>query len=244
MKKFYAVLIAFAALFLADISFARLVIEPGIPPVTVTSGTFYNAVETSSGAWFCNKGELIISTQTGNTIFLNNITDFDGGAIYAFDGSTTTIGSGVEFSSNTARFGGAVWNGGKMTIENKVVFSSNTADAGGAIGNFGELTVGNEVEFSSNTAKFGGAIGAMPGSTIMIGTGVTFSSNTADAGGAIYTHQEGSVTETVTIMISSNAVFISNKSGAGGAIYANPDSEITIGSDSYIIVERYGMKGE
>ena len=194
MKKFYAVLIAFAALFLADISFARLVIEPGIPPVTVTSGTFYNAVETSSGAWFCNKGELIISTQTGNTIFLNNITDFDGGAIYAFDGSTTTIGSGVEFSSNTA--------------------------------------------------KFGGAIGAMPGSTIMIGTGVTFSSNTADAGGAIYTHQEGSVTETVTIMISSNAVFISNKSGAGGAIYANPDSEITIGSDSYIIVERYGMKGE
>ena len=113
---------------------------------------------------------------------------FNGGAIYAASGSTTTIGSGTEFSFNkTYNFGGAIWNRGEITTGKEVVFSSNTAlFSGGALyaSSGSSITIGTDSIVTSNFANFdGGAIYATSGSTTTISSGVIFSSNSAKSGG-------------------------------------------------------------
>ena len=238
MKKFYAVLIVFAALFLSfDISFAREEINPG-PPLIITSGTYSDANESVNGGIFYNEGELIINNLNGDIKFINNEVDTascSGGAIYTVSGSTTTIGKGVEFSSNTAGHGGAIRNKGKMTIDSDSNFSFNDVRGeGGAIFNDGELTISTGANFISNISNSfwygGGAIlnSALSGRVgkLTIGSDSKFSLNAAvdGAGGAIYN-------ELGLITIGDRAEFSTNTAvGVGGAIYNN--GVMTIGAEA------------
>ena len=226
MKKFYAVLIVFAALFLSfDISFAREEINPG-PPLIITSGTYSDANESVNGGIFYNEGKLIINNLNGDIKFINNEVDTascSGGAIYTVSGSTTTIGKGVEFSSNTAGWGGAIYNAGVMTIGEEALFSGN------------------------KTSNYGGVIYNNSQSTMTIGSGAKFSFNKSDlSGGAIYNNG--------TVTIGDGALFDFNCSGSGsygGAILNDSSGELTFGAGAKFIsniagsdsgaIENYGV---
>ena len=89
----------------------------------------------------------------------------NGGAVANFAGAAS-VGSGAEFTNNTAQYGGAIYNSayGKtdknsLTISGDTTFSGNTATAengGGAIYTEGNTTLdtnAGNIEFTGNTAN-------------------------------------------------------------------------------------------
>ncbi len=173
----------------------------------------------NEGGAIWNGGDLEIFEGTK---FYSNTASGQGGAIYDYANSTTTIRDNCIFSLNTAGEGGAIRSGGYLNIGSNILFSSNTASngyyGGGAICSFTEATIGNDVIFSSNTAIRGGAIYSHQDT--IIGDNAIFefnlgSSKTQDvidgAGGAVMCMN--------SLTIGKNANFVSNTAGTGGAIW-------------------------
>ena len=141
-----------------------------------------------------------------------------GGGIF---NSGTLIVTNSTFSSNSAQFGGAIFNdggggGGTISSLSNSTFSSNSASSGygGAIyNNAGTISSLSNSTFSSNSASsgYGGAIFNDNLGTIGSLSNSTFSSNSAQSGGAIY--NSGG-----TISSLPNSTFSSNSAQYGGAI--------------------------
>ena len=161
-------------------------------------------------------------------IFKNNTAGNNGGAISFITNDMVTIGNGASFIKNSAgNYGGAIESHGYVTADNSLQFSSNTAKYGGAIANSGGglFTLGNGTSFYGNEAEQdGGAIYNNQFSNILnmtdigkgninIGLGTTFNKNTAlGKGGAVY--NAGSFT------LDNQAAFKENSSVLeGGAVY-------------------------
>lgn len=189
-----------------------------------------NSVSNNGGAIY-NEGTLTIA---GRGTFLSNSSngeDGSGGAIY---NNVTTAGiegltiSNMEFTSNTARYGGAIYNeAGKLVISDgnpqySTRFSSNGLSSftsgetlGGAIynSNNGEVVIGQYVEFSGNQAGKGMAVYNL--GTLSIKNNVTF---TAHQNGSSVLYNEG--TGKISFITDGIVTFSSNYSNAnGGGIY-------------------------
>ena len=191
--------------------------------LTVTRGIFTgNSAFTAGGAIYNYLGvtaNVTDSTFTGNSAGTGN-----GGAIYNLGTLTTTGGS---FASNTAHYGGVIYNYiGTANITDST-FTGNSAGTGngGAIYNLATLNLMGD-SFVSNTAGSGGAIYNNNVGTLLTITGGTFTSNTADNGGAIC-----NLLGQTTL---SNVTFRNNSatSGEGGAI-SNNAGTLTIAGGSY-----------
>lgn len=178
--------------------------------------------ESNGGAIAVQGSSPNASMTFDNVNFSDNSSVTRGGAIYNGDTNITINGKG-EFSGNTSKTGGAVYNldttgNTKFTTGTDSTFTSNSATGnGGAIANFdGVVNVGQNNEFSNNTAQKGGAIynsNWQKTAVTNISGGTTFSNNEAtDKGGAIY--NSGSVKMDTT---AGDITFTNNSSANGGS---------------------------
>lgn len=151
--------------------------------------------------------------------FTNNKTDGNGGAI--FNSGTLTLGDGVSFTGNSAKFGGAVWNDGKMEIAAGTKFVGNNSEkAAGALYNSGTGTLDNliGVVFENNTAAQGGAINNSKTSASVKGGTINLISKSHFIGNSGGISQGGAIRNQGTISTITDSVFDSNVAGNGGAI--------------------------
>ena len=195
-------------------------------------------------------------TIAGSVQFINNSADY-GGAIYS-DGSVTiadnaqvffqgnhaktiggaiaslqhvTIAGSVQFTNNSADYGGAIYSDGSVTIADnaQVFFQGNHAKTiGGAIASLQHVTIAGSVQFINNSANYGGAIYSDGSVTIADNAQVFFQGNHAKTiGGAI-----GSL-EHVTI--AGSAQFTNNSALQGGAI--DSDGNVTIADNAQVVFQ-------
>ncbi len=167
----------------------------------------------------------------GGSFNENTATEF-GGAIYNTfhndknDNKYVSV-SNVEFNSNGAMYGGAIYNesadetdpiGGVMNLTD-VTFTGNTADElGGAIYSAGVMTFNGAMRFDGNSAgTYGGAIYGDDG-YMTFNDAVTFDGNTAaEDGGAVYWYSvNGDVEEAQRTLTFKKAATFTNNSGEGG----------------------------
>lgn len=151
--------------------------------------------------------------------FTTNKTDRNGGAI--FNSGTLTLGDGVSFTGNSAKFGGAVWNDGKMEIATGTKFvGNNSKSAAGALYNSSTGTLDNliGVVFENNTAAMGGAINNAKTSASVKGGTIDLISKSHFVGNSGGKSQGGAIRNQGTISTITDSVFDSNIAGNGGAI--------------------------
>ncbi|MBR5882053.1 MAG: right-handed parallel beta-helix repeat-containing protein, partial [Mailhella sp.] len=197
-----------------------------------------NKAATDGGAMLVHYQGAVVNFDDGSkTTFNKNEAGNRGGAIY--NASTTINANNAEFSGNSAKQGGAIYNGyyssaqpaGIVSLKD-ASFTGNTASAkGGAIYNVGTLTI-NNATFTENKADntSGGETwgGAIYNDGDLVVSNSTFTGNTAfltekgaintkqGHGGAIYTRLSDA-----TLKVS-DSVFTGNKAGKiGGAIYVS-----------------------
>ncbi|MCI5779847.1 MAG: hypothetical protein MR051_08580, partial [Lentisphaeria bacterium] len=158
--------------------------------MTVTGSTFTGGTVTESGA----RGGVLYN-NSGNANFTDSVlsgnatTDDIGGAIYAKNGTVTL--SGTTFGDNTAKHGGAIYNGAEVVITastsgRRALFTGNEAGSGngGAIySTTGQLSV-TDADFTGNIASSGSAIFLNTGSAAISNS--RFTDNICSGAGAVY----------------------------------------------------------
>ena len=168
----------------------------------------------SLGGSISNAGVLTLSA----VVITNSSAFDDGGAIYSAPGSTTTIRMGSEIGrfdfSNTAQYGGAIYNDdGTVYIDDSSINNNSATYNGGGIYNYaGSVYVDNYSVIENNYAgDYGGGIYNIAGGLVEISSS-TITDNQADAdGGGIYNFYS---TQTLT-----NATISGNSAkGNGGGI--------------------------
>jgi len=201
---------------------------------SVTGGTFSGNTAYFGGAIQQNAGSL---TVTGAYFLANKsvgetVTAYSpgGGALELHNGAETTV-TGSTFTTNTAMYGGAIYNDTYNTAVSTAavadcVFDANSATLkGGAIYNYADMTVTNSV-FSGNLVvedeltswdSFGGAVANTLNGSLTV-TGGKFDGNSAVQGGAIATFIKYGSSDTADLTVT-NTDFSLNSSMYGGGIY-------------------------
>lgn len=198
----------------ADDTKTRLVVD--VDATENLAGVHDGYISTENGSVAQVLGVLNVSDGAQ---FTNNKTDRNGGAI--FNSGTLTLGDGVSFTGNSAKFGGAVWNDGKMEIAAGTKFvGNNSKSAAGALYNSSAGTLGNliGVVFENNTAAMGGAINNAKTSADAKGGTIDLISKSHFIGNSGGKSQGGAIRNQGTISTITESVFDSNIAGNGGAI--------------------------
>ena len=198
-----------------------------------------------------NIGNKVIFNHNGYNSDNKTASWSTGGAIYSDTNwnkqATLDIGTGAQFTDNTAGKAGAIYMGDtNATIGNGAKFEGNTTSSGvgGAVYVFGgdnnlgsNLTIGDQnvtqdtgVLFKDNEASSsGGAIYSYGQATTNVGSYANFTGNKSGGnGGAIY--NSGILTDEanpnyVSQITATNATFSGNQAdGNGGAIYNTIDN--------------------
>jgi hypothetical protein len=158
-----------------------------------------------------------------DAILRNGRSPHHGGAIDNAGGQLTVIN--VVFKHNTARQGGAVYNGGRALLR-RDTFLRNHAQAGGGLFSAGQSQLESDI-FTANTAL--GRGGAIRSTRRLAGQFMTLRRNHAGAGGALYASGP---------LILASSIFLSNRAGGaaaaglegdGGGLYAASPSVRTTG---------------
>jgi hypothetical protein len=150
----------------------------------------------------------------------NSATSANGGAIYNAGASIISFTySTVDFTSNSAAIGGAVFNNAaQMTFEYSTAsFIGNSAVNGGAIYNLGQLIFdGSSVTFSQNTAGLGNDIYQTASATTTIrGGGSVYFGGGVEGSGLIEKSGDGNV----YFQAGSKTKFDGEFKIAGGGVY-------------------------
>lgn len=198
----------------ADDTKTRLVVD--VDATENLAGVHDGYISTENGSVAQVLGVLNVSDGAQ---FTNNKTDRNGGAI--FNSGTLTLGDGVLFTGNGAKFGGAVWNDGKMEIAPGTKFvGNNSKSAAGALYNSSTGTLDNliGVVFENNAAAMGGAINNSKTSASVKGGTIDLISKSHFIGNSGGKSQGGAIRNQGTISTITDSVFDSNIAGNGGAI--------------------------
>ena len=198
----------------ADDTKTRLVVD--VDATENLAGVHDGYISTENGSVAQVLGVLNVSDGAQ---FTNNKTDRNGGAI--FNSGTLTLGDGVSFTGNSAKFGGAVWNDGKMEIAPGTKFvGNNSKQAAGALYNSSTGTLDNliGIVFENNTAAMGGAINNAKTSASVKGGTINLISKSHFIGNSGGKSQGGAIRNQGTISTITDSVFDSNIAGNGGAI--------------------------
>ena len=175
--------------------------------------TFSNNEVTGSsrdGGAIQNRGSLTLS----NTIFDNNRTSSDGGAIDILQGSVTVADS-IFINNQAGAHAGAIDidPNGALYISNTSLSSNTAGTQGGAIVNEGILTV-DTVNFNNNSAGDSGGAVFLDGITEIRAS--TFLENTAKKGGGIY--NQGELTLLNSTVANNETTGASAFDGGGGIL--------------------------
>ena len=182
-----------------------------------TANSSYYTAETGDGlpSWDCaGAGVLLVRRTklfwlTGSMLFNSTVATGNkegaGAGIYADTLASLSI-SGGTVKSNSATYGGGIYNAGAMTM------------SGGVIGKVNDDDLQNDIE-SSNTATSGAGIYVTGTASL---TGGSISQNEADEyGGGLYIDSTGSVTNS-GCDISYNIAYL-----GGGGVYVEQDGSYT-----------------
>ena len=182
-------------------------------------------------------GSKFTATLTGNTFSGNSCDGGDGGAVDLTSGVTGTL-SNNTYESNTAKRGGALYNGGTTTLTDETMESNTVSDRGigGAIDNEGTLTVNNGYFVNNSSDMYGGAVYTTGSLTLKknasgTATGEFIDNSATDAGGAIYNKM---VSQYIDCTVDSTGITYSGNTAAhGGAVYANEHTTFTSNGDTF-----------
>lgn len=192
--------------------------------LTLSNSLLSNNIATENGGGVMNSSTLLVE----NTAFEGNFAAQDGGAIYADDGTQTTVRNSL-FDSNqaTTEQGGGIYVGrdASLFVENSD-FTQNQAaqDGGGAIasnGNNSTLTI-LDSSLSNNTSTLRGGAVYIAGNnlTATIADSMIELNQAGDDGGGIFVRPGG------TLTIRSSQID-GNQADAGGGVAAL-DAALTI----------------
>jgi predicted outer membrane repeat protein len=185
--------------------------------VSISSSTLTdNEVSDGDGGAIYALGNVSISA---NSTLSNNVAiDGNGGAIYAEGGVTVTNSTLLD---NTAYRGGAIEAGLDVTVSNSTLSENSSSSQGGAIFGIDAVTISNST-FSGNSAGTdGGAIVADGEGDVNI-SGSTLSGNSAErSGGALFSL--GAVNVLNSSFSNNTADEDVDNEGDGGAVYASQD---------------------
>jgi hypothetical protein len=122
--------------------------------LTITGGLFENNTARFGNGVYVDAGT---ATVTGAT-FQNSTATEEGAAIYNRTGTLSVADS--AFTSNRARYGGAIANRGLMTVSGSNFTGNSAVESGGAIYHQNTNTQNGIAQscFTGNTARFGGAV--------------------------------------------------------------------------------------
>ena len=181
----------------------ELTIDGSAQDITVSGNNSVRVIKVNSGKTL-NVQDLTIANAFGGV---------QGSGIDNYGTLNVTRGS---FSTNTATYGGSIYNnsGGRLNVTDST-FSSDNASLGGSIYNYsGSILNVTDSTFSGNHASYaGGGIYNHPDGKVMV-VNSTFSTNSAaSAGGAIYNYDSG------TLIIVNSTVVDNSTDDAGGGIY-------------------------
>ena len=182
-------------------------------------------------------GSKFTATLTGNTFSGNSCDGGDGGAVDLTSGVTGVL-SNNTYESNTAKRGGALYNGGIATLTDETMESNTVSDhgIGGAIDNEGTLTVNNGYFVNNSSDMYGGAVYTTGSLTLKKNasgttTGEFIDNSATDAGGAIYNKM---VSQYIDCTVDSTGITYSGNTAAhGGAVYANEHTTFTSNGDTF-----------
>ena len=145
-----------------------------------------------------------------NLIIKNNYAKYEGGGSYNFRNKLSKV-INVQFTNNTAQYGGGTENEGSNYLMNNVVFKSNNAVSesyGGGVYNDTSNLILQKVLLVENSATTGGGI-YNSNSSYKIDS-AAFVGDSAKFGGGIYNSQSD--------IILKNVLFSRNKATNGGGI--------------------------
>ncbi len=190
----------------------------------ITNNTV-NGTSFGRGGGIYGRGDISIksSTISGNEAG-------EGGGIYLADNVNSLFLESTTFASNTADYGGAVYNNATKEFSIAASVTNNSATYGGGIYNAdtaGTLNV-NDTFLIGNRAEYGGAIyNASDLNLQRTNTQIfsSISSNTADYGGAIYNE--------ATMLIDEQYFSGNSAVNSGGAIYNTASGELTISNTDF-----------
>ena len=182
-------------------------------------------------------GSKFTATLTGNTFSGNSCDGGDGGAVDLTSGVTGVL-SNNTYESNTAKRGGALYNGGTTTLTDETMESNTVSDSGmgGAIDNEGTLTVNNGYFVNNSSDMYGGAVYTTGSLTLKKNasgttTGEFIDNSATDAGGAVYNKM---VSQYIDCTVDSTGITYSGNTAAhGGAVYANEYTTFTSNGDTF-----------
>ncbi|HVK08687.1 MAG TPA: right-handed parallel beta-helix repeat-containing protein [Gemmataceae bacterium] len=124
------------------------------------------------------------ATVTSSSIFRNRAPEHDGGGIWNGETGILTL-TGSTISTNSAAFGGGIYNVGAMTVDGIGLFF-NAAGYGGGLLNHGTATVvDGSIKSNSAAQHDGGGIWNGPAGTLDIDS-TLLEGNSAAFGGGIY----------------------------------------------------------
>ncbi|MEQ9376204.1 MAG: BspA family leucine-rich repeat surface protein [Imperialibacter sp.] len=205
------------------------------PQVLVNESSFTgNSLTGASGTIFNILGDCQVLVD--NSVFDGNVTDFDGGAIYAEKGFIST--ENTTFEANEAYLGGAV-AGASSTVYlvfSNSTFNDNGANSGGAISYSGNalVTISRSTISGNSALNYGGGIEVTAGSINIYSSTITlnqadFDSDATGRAGGIYNNSLSDVSLYNTIL-------------AGNLDTNYPDGEGSFSSSDYnLIGDNSGM---
>jgi predicted outer membrane repeat protein len=185
-------------------------IEDNSDPI-ITGASFVGNTATTWGGAIYLEAMIHLSDAT----FDNNSAD-EGGALHVRGIDPATL-TGVTFSGNSARLGGAI-DGGNLILTDVTFDGNSAADDGGAFHSFGGAMSWADVTFVNNTATRGGAIYLAQEIAVNAMSGVLIKDNTAATfGGGVYI-TPGNGGDLI------NVTFEGNSAWWGGGIYNEGNS--------------------
>ena len=194
--------------------------------VTIAGAVQFTNNSADYGGAIDSDGSVTIA-DNAQVVFQGNHAKTIGGAIVSLH--HVTIAGAVQFTNNSADYGGAIDSDGSVTIADnaQVVFQGNHAKTiGGAIVSLHHVTIAGAVQFTNNSANYGGAIGSVGSVTIADNAQVVFQGNHAKThGGAINSNQN--------VTIAGSVQFINNSADLGGAIDSH--GSVTIADNTQVV---------
>ena len=208
------------------------------------ASTFTNVVFTENEAV---RGGAIYSEYTSemqlyNISFIDNVSDYFGGAIYSKGNISVVSTDGSQFyntfTQNVSQEGGAVYTSGHFSAE-CCMFNGNEAGSGGAV-YANSISVDDIIAFENKSNYIGGVFYSI---TDVYVSCSTFDSNTAHNGAVSYSEKtttfeqvaaanniatkEGGVAYSTGEVNIIDSILMYNKGKRGGAIYCGSDIDFT-----------------
>ena len=216
---------------------------------STTAALIGNEAVGSGGAVYVSGSGVVNAVGSGSlkAQFHDNAA-YNGGAFYAYRGSTLTLRSASLQGNTAGSNGGAVILAGggsslgTITVDSDTVILNNTAQHyGGAFSIAGgTVDISGTTTISSNKAEWGGAFylnGENGSSSLTVGGG-TVSGNSAERGGAAYlvggaSLYIGTENDGDDPADDSEVQFTNNSACYGGAVFAGDSSSVTMRSGTF-----------